>query len=160
MNPGLSEAIAKLEYYCAYQERCHSEVVSKLYDLKIDTDLHDLVIVHLISENYLNEERFARGFARGKHRISSWGKNRIKNELKQRKITDYLITKALTELDDELYFSTFEKISLSKWNTTTGKNIQSKKQKVIGYLHRKGYELDLIYDRITELESQDQQKLM
>ena len=160
MNPGLSEAIAKLEYYCAYQERCHSEVVSKLYDLKIDTDLHDLVIVHLISENYLNEERFARSFARGKHRISSWGKNRIKNELKQRKITDYLITKALTELDDELYFSTFEKISLSKWNTTTGKNIQSKKQKVIGYLHRKGYELDLIYDRITELESQDQQELM
>ena len=150
----LSQAKSKLEYYCAYQERCHSEVISKLYSLEIAIDLHDEIVVHLINENYLNEERFSRSFARGKHKNNYWGKNRIINELKQRKITDYLINKALTELPDELYFETFNAISENKWNTTKGSSVQNKKSKVISYLHRKGYELEFIYERIRELENE------
>ena len=148
----ISEAKSKLEYYCAYQERCHSEVISKLYSLEISNDLHDEITVHLINENFLNEERFSRSFARGKHKNNYWGKNRIINELKQRKITDYLITKALSELPDELYFATFNTISENKWKTIKGSTIQNKKQKVINYLYRKGFELEIIYERIRELE--------
>lgn len=151
----LSEAISKLEYYCAYQERCHHEIVSKLYALEVSNSLHDQIIVHLINGNYLNEERFARSFARGKHKNNLWGKNRITNELKQRKITDYLIIKALSELPDELYFETFNRISQSKWNTTKASSIQSKKQKVFGYLYRKGYESEYIYERIRDLEKEN-----
>lgn len=148
----LAEAKSKLEYFCAYQERCHSEVLSKLYSLGVSTAYHDEIIVHLITENYLNEERFSRSFTRGKHINNHWGKLRIVNELKQRKITDYLVKKALSELPDELYFDTFNKISQNKWSTIKGKSIQHKKQKIIGYLFRKGYESEYIYEKIRELE--------
>ena len=80
----LSEARLKLEYYCSYQERCHLEVVDKLKQLGMTKPEVDELVVHLIQNDFLNEERFARAFARGKHRIKSWGKIRIVNELKQR----------------------------------------------------------------------------
>mgnify|MGYP006126810111 CR=1 FL=1 len=83
----LAEATLKLEYYCSYQERCHQEVVDKLYQLGMKSDEIDTIVVHLLQHNFLNEERFARSFARGKHRIKSWGKIRIVNELKQRHIS-------------------------------------------------------------------------
>ena len=76
-KPTLAEATLKLEYYCSYQERCHQEVVDKLYQLGMKSDEIDAIVVHLLQHNFLNEERFARSFARGKHRIKSWGKIRI-----------------------------------------------------------------------------------
>jgi regulatory protein len=80
----IKDAIKKIEHYCAYQERCH-EVESKLRSMKMDADESDQIIAHLIKENFLNEERFACSFARGKHRIKHWGTIRITNELKFRK---------------------------------------------------------------------------
>lgn len=145
------EAKRKLETFCAYQERCHTEVINKLYTLKISSSLHNEIVVHLISNNFLNEERFACSYARGKHRMSGWGKNRITSELKLRKITPYLIKKALQELPDELYFETFEKISLQKWNSINESNSLKKKQKLQAYLYRKGYEMEFIIDRTNEL---------
>lgn len=149
------EAKRKLEAFCAYQERCHSEVINKLYNLKVSSNLHDEIIVHLISHNFLNEERFACSYARGKHRISGWGKNRITTELKLRKITAYLIKKALQELPDELYFETFEKISLQRWNSINESNPLKKKQKLQAFLYRKGYEMEFIIDRTNELANED-----
>ncbi|WP_430614849.1 regulatory protein RecX [Flavobacterium sp. JP2137] len=147
-----AEAKRKLEYYCSYQERCHTEVIAKLRKLGI-TDLQvDEIVVHLIHENFLNEERFATSFARGKHRMSSWGKNRIVSELKVRSISAYNIKKALEELPDELYLDTFEKISILKWNSTQDKNPANKKKKVMDFLYRKGYESDLILEKTAELQ--------
>lgn len=148
------QAISKLEYYCSYQDRCHTEVVNKLYQIGVSTAQHDAILVHLIQENFLNEERFAKSFARGKHRMSGWGKNRITAELTYKKISPYLIKKALEELPDDLYFETFNRISTQKWNTTSAKNPASKKEKVIAYLYRKGYESEYIFDRIKELEQE------
>ena len=85
----VAEAQLKLEYYCSYQERCHQEVVQKLYDFGIKSNETAAIVVHLIQHNFLNEERFARSFARGKHRIKHWGKIRIVNELKQRQIISW-----------------------------------------------------------------------
>ena len=87
----IKEAIIKIEHYCAYQERCHEEVVSKLWEMKLDLNERDEVIAHLISQNFLNEERFVSSFARGKHRIKHWGRTRITNELKAGKINQTLI---------------------------------------------------------------------
>ena len=78
----LKEAIQKIEHYCAYQERCHEEVEQKLRSMKMDSEEIDQIIAHVINDNFLNEERFACSFARGKHRIKHWGKIRITNELK------------------------------------------------------------------------------
>lgn len=145
------QAINKLEYYCAYQERCHKEVINKLYTLKISSAMHDEIIVHLIENNFLNEQRFATSFARGKHRISGWGKNRIITELKIRNISPFLIKKALKEIDDTMYYQTLEKISQQRWENLTDQDIEKKKMKLMGFLHRKGYEYDLIQDILLEL---------
>ena len=103
MNEKLTrnEAQIKLEYYCSYQERCHQEVVQKLYDLGMKSNEADAIVVHLLQNNFLNEERFARSFARGKFRIKQWGKIRIVNELKQRQISAANIKCGLTEISDE-----------------------------------------------------------
>lgn len=149
----LEQAKNKLEHFCAYQDRCHAEVVTKLYNLKVSPSLHDEVIVHLIEHKFLNEERFACSFARGKHRISGWGKNRILGELKLRKITSFLIKKAMLEITDEMYFETLDRIAVQKWNSLTDQDLNKKAQKVIGYLHRKGYEMEYILDKLEELKN-------
>ncbi|WP_158209840.1 regulatory protein RecX [Myroides phaeus] len=147
------DAKRKLEAFCAYQDRCHLEVINKLYNLKVSSNIHDDILVHLIETNFLNEERFACSFARGKHRISSWGKSRIIMELKMRKITPFLIKKALQEIPDDLYFETLNRISHQRWNSINEPNILKKKQKLQAYLYRKGYEMEYIYDCIKQLEN-------
>jgi regulatory protein len=149
----LEQAKNKLEHFCAYQDRCHAEVVTKLYNLKVTPSLHDEVIVYLIEHKFLNEERFACSFARGKHRISGWGKNRILGELKLRKISSFLIKKAMLEITDEMYFETLDRIAVQKWNSLTDQDPHKKAQKVIGYLHRKGYEMEYILDKLEELKN-------
>jgi regulatory protein len=95
------QALQKLKHYCAYQERCHSEVRDKLFSLGVYKKHHDDLIAALIAENYLNEERFAVAYAGGKWRIQHWGRVKIKYELKQKQISDYCIKKALKQIDEE-----------------------------------------------------------
>ncbi len=149
----LTAAQLKLEYYCSYQERCHQEVVQKLYDLGMKSYETDSIVVHLIQHNFLNEERFARSFARGKHRIKLWGKNRILNELKQRHISAPNIKCALTEISEEEYHDTFDKLAERHWKTIRETNVLKKKKKFCDYLLRKGWESNLVYDKMKELES-------
>ena len=154
MSLTLEQAKNKLEHFCAYQDRCHTEVISKLYNLRVSTDLHDEILVYLINNKFLNEERFARGFARGKHRISGWGKNRILGELKIRKISANLIKIALTEIDDNMYFETLNKLAEQRWQSLTDQDINKKTQKLIGFLHRKGYEMEYILDKVNDLQKE------
>jgi regulatory protein len=155
MNPVFSvkEAVHKIEHYCAYQERCHEEVVQKLRSMKMDSDEIDTILVHLISDNFLNESRFACSFARGKHRIKFWGKIRIVNELKFRKITQYNINLALKEISNDEYLETFEKIAIRNWDSIKETNIQKKRKKFCDYLLRKGFESNLVYEKVKELEN-------
>ena len=155
MNPiyTLKTAIPKIEYYCAYQERCHEEVIQKLWSMKMDSDEIDTIVVHLISSNFLNESRFACSFARGKHRIKFWGKIRIVNELKFRKITQYNINLALKEITHEEYTATFDGISQKQWEAIREANRLKKRKKFCDYLLRKGYESNLVYEKAKELES-------
>lgn len=148
----ISEAIQKLEHFCAYQERCHAEVISKLYDLKMTPEETDTIIVRLIEDNFLNETRFACSFARGKHRIKHWGRIRITNELKARQISSTNITLALKEISSEEYENTFEELSEKCWNTIQEKNSLKKRKKFCDYLLRRGYESNLVYDKMKELE--------
>ena len=149
----LKEAQLKLEYYCSYQERCHQEVLQKANDLGMKSNETDAIVVHLLQHNFLNEERFARSFARGKHRIKLWGKNRIVNELKQRHISAPNIKYALTEILDEEYQETFDKLAERHWETIKETNVQKKKKKFCDYLLRKGWESSLVYGKLKELSS-------
>ena len=148
----IKQATQKLEHYCAYQDRCHEEVIQKLRSMKMDLDEIDQIIVRLIADNFLNEERFACSFARGKHRIKHWGKIRIVNELKFRKISATLIKIALKEIDDSDYFEIFDALADKHWETITERNTMKKRKKFCDYLLRKGWETELIYQKVKELE--------
>ncbi|WP_343704959.1 regulatory protein RecX [Flavobacterium sp.] len=148
----IKEALQKLEHFCAYQERCHDEVVDKLYSLKMTRDEIDNIVVQLIEGNFLNETRFACSFARGKHRIKHWGKIRITNELKARNISSTNITLALKEISAEEYFETFENLAERCWNGISENNLLKKRKKFCDYMLRRGYESNLVYEKVKELE--------
>lgn len=145
------EVIQKIEYYCSYQERCHHEVVQKLYEIGMKSHEIDSIIVHLLEHNFLNEERFARSFARGKHRIKQWGKTRIVNELQQRHIATTIIKLALTEISESQYQETFHALAHRHWETIRESDGQKKKKKWCDYLLRKGWESNLVYEKMKEL---------
>ncbi|MFH7003089.1 regulatory protein RecX [Flavobacterium bizetiae] len=148
----IKEAIQKLEHFCAYQERCHAEVISKLYSLKMSPEEIDFIVVQLIDNNFLNETRFACSFARGKHRIKHWGRIRITNELKIKQISSTNITLALKEISPEEYETTFDQLSERCWNNLQEKNTLKKRKKFCDYMLRRGYESFLVYDKVTQLE--------
>ena len=148
----INEDIKKLEHYCAYQDRCHEEVIQKLRSMKMDSDEIDAIIVHLIASNFLNESRFACSFARGKHRIKHWGKIRIVNELKFRKISQYNINLALKEITTEEYEATFHNLAEQNWESIRESNPLKKRKKFCDYVLRKGFESNLVYEKVKELE--------
>ena len=110
-------------------------------------------IVHLIENNFLNEERFACCFARGKFRIKNWGKIRIINELKSRNISQYNVNQALKEIEENDYITTFNSLSETIWSSIIEKNKLKKRKKFCDYLFRKGFESHLIYEKVKELET-------
>ncbi|MBC3845551.1 RecX family transcriptional regulator [Winogradskyella echinorum] len=146
----VEEAQKKLENYCAYQERCHKEVRTKLRDMKMIPEAIDNIMVHLIENNYLNEERFAKAFVSGKFRIKKWGKNRIIRELKFREISKYSIDVALKEIDQEAYYTTLDELTKKRIDQVKEKNSFKKKKKVADYLLYRGWESHLVYEKLNE----------
>ena len=148
----IQEAQSKLENYCAYQERCHKEVVEKLRGMNMIPQVIDLIIVHLIDQNFLNEERCACSFARGKHRIKYWGTIRIVNELKFRNISSYNIKTALKEISEEEYYTNFHFLADRQWQSMKEKDNLKKRKKFCDFLLRKGFESNMVYEKVKELE--------
>lgn len=138
------QALQKLKHYCAYQERCHSEVKEKLYSLGVWKKDHDEIITTLIEENYLNEERFAIAFAGGKWRVKQWGRVKIKYELKQKQVSGYCIKKALKQIDDEEYLNTLDELAAKKYAALKNEQHLIRKKKTMDYLVARGFESGLI----------------
>jgi regulatory protein len=139
------EALQRIKQYCAYQERCHSEVREKLYSFGLHKNEVEELLSELISENYLSEERFAMLFAGGKFRIKQWGRVKIKYGLKQKQVSGYCIKKALAAIDETEYNKTLAKLFEQKLQTLKAeKNIFIKKRKLQDHLILKGFETDLI----------------
>ena len=142
-----------MEYYCAYQERCYKEVEEKLYSYAATVSEKDAVLAHLIEQNYINEERFAQSFVRGKHNYKFWGKNRIINELKYRNISSRIIEIALKEIPETTYLSNFHALAEKNWENSTERKGPKKNKKFVDFLLRKGYETHLIFEKLKELEN-------
>jgi regulatory protein len=143
------QALQKLKHYCAYQERCHSEVKEKLYNLGIWKKDHDEIIATLIEENYLNEERFAIAFASGRFRIKQWGRVKIKYELKQKQVSEYSIKKALKQIDEDDYLRVLNKLVKEKYASLKNEQHLIRKKKTIDYLMQKGFEPQLITNSLA-----------
>ncbi|NVJ89757.1 MAG: RecX family transcriptional regulator [Flavobacteriaceae bacterium] len=147
----VNEIKRKLEQYCVYQDRCHKEVEQKLKEFNLIPEAKEMILLSLLKDNFLNEERFAKSFARGKFRIKNWGKQRIVRELKFRDISAYNIKTALKEINEEEYIATLYKITENRNTVLKESNPFKRKKKLIDFLLRKGYENDLIYKTVNEV---------
>lgn len=154
-NWSLEEARGKLETYCSYQERCVWELRRKLFEKGIQGQAVDTILAELEASGFVDEERFARSYARGKFRIKRWGKGRISQELKLRQINSALIQLGLSEIDGEEYFATLEREAEKKWEKTKEKDAYKKKYLVAHYLMSKGFEQDLIQEALSALVSNE-----
>ena len=145
------QALQKLKHYCGYQERCHAEVRDKLYQLGVWKKDHDEIISKLIEEQYLNEERFAIAFAGGKFRMKQWGRVKIKYELKQKRVSDYSIKKALKQIDEEQYRNVLDELAREKYASLKSEQYLIRKKKTMDFLVQRGYEHDLINEVISTI---------
>jgi regulatory protein len=145
------QALQKLRQYCAYQERSHSEVQQKLWDMGVKRAEHDEVIASLIEDDYLNEERFAIQFAGGKFRMKGWGRKKIYYGLKEKKVSDYCIKKAMNAIDEEAYEKTLNHLAEKKYESLKGEQYLVRRKKTTDYLLQKGYEPELINKALTSL---------
>ncbi|MGY0407772.1 MAG: regulatory protein RecX [Polaribacter sp.] len=149
----VDEIKRKLEHYCVYQDRCHKEVEQKMRDYNLILEAKELILLSLIKDNFLNEERFSKSFARGKFRIKNWGKQRIIRELKFRDISAYNIKTALKEIDEAAYIETMYRITENRNTVISEPNQYKRKKKLIDFLIRKGFENELIYMVVGEVVS-------
>ena len=139
--------------FCAYRERSHREVRTKLISLGVYGDALEEVLASLISEGYLNEERFARAFARGKFRMKKWGRRKILSGLKQQDISEYAIRKAMEEIDEEEYAETARELIQKKIDLSNKEDAFEQNQQVVRHLIQKGYEPEIVWQLIKELNS-------
>jgi len=144
------QAFKKAGEYCAYQERCQQEVRDKIYSWGLHQDDVEALIAQLISDGFINEERFARTFAGGKFRIKKWGRVKIKNELKAKKITDYCIRKAMEEINDKDYLKALKAIIDKKAKEIKETNLFKKANKIAAYCISRGFESDVVWDALKD----------
>ena len=154
-NWELEEAHEKLTTFCAYQERCTWDVRRKLAEKGIEGEKAEKLIQEMIAGEYVDEERYARSFCRGKFRIKKWGRSRIQRELKMRQVPEKIIKLALTEIDPFEYYDTLLNQTEKKLESTKETDLFKKKYKVSQYLMSKGFEYDLIKEAIEEISKED-----
>lgn len=146
-----SEAKVKAMAYCAYQERSQQQVRDKLYEYGLHSDEVENLIADLISENFLNEERFAKTYAGGKFRIKQWGRYKIKKGLQQHRISEACIRKGMNEIDPDDYYNTLTNLLQKKKAVLSDKDPFSLKSKLARFALGKGFEQDLVWEAINEV---------
>jgi regulatory protein len=148
---GKEQAIISIRHFCAYQERAQQEVRDKLYELGMTKPEVEEILADLISENFLNEERFANSFAGGHFRIKSWGRLKINHALYQKKVSAYNIKMALKTIDEADYLAKLENLATKKWKSLKGERGLSRMAKTQAFLHQRGFEPALIQPIIQRL---------
>lgn len=147
----VDEASQKLMHFCAYRERSQKEVEDKLDQMRMIPEAKEKIIIKLMQEDFLNEERFARSFVRGKFRIKKWGRIKITQELKKREISAPIIKLGLSEIKETQYRKSLFELAEKKSEKIAEKNSFKKKKTLADHLLRKGYESSLVFDCVNEI---------
>lgn len=145
------QALQQIKHYCAYQERCHREVKEKLYGMGLHRADVDEIMAMLISENFLNEERFAKAYAGGKFRMKQWGKRKIISALKQKQVSEYCIRKGLAEIDEEEYDAVIRRLAEKKYFSLKGEQYLRRQFKTKQHLLSKGFEPELVEEALKKI---------
>lgn len=146
------QIIKKLESFCAYRERCESEIKQKLFQLAVDRNETDFYINYLKENNFLNEKRFVAAFARGKFNIKSWGKRKIIQELQAKQIDSKIIQQSIEDIDEGLYFLRLQDLLEKKIIKIKETDTFTLKHKLMQYAMQKGYEMELINEVFKEFK--------
>lgn len=146
-----SQAWEKIRHFCSYQERCHREVMEKLFEMGMDRPEAEQLASRLVEENYLNEERFAVMYAGGHFRVKKWGRVKIRHALKQKGISAYCLKKALAVIDEGDYYLLLEKLATEKWRSFGGRKEIEKKFRCRQFLLQRGFESGLIDQVLKEM---------
>ena len=144
--------LLRAQKFCDYQERYQQEVRDKLYSWGAKPDEVEQILCQLIESNYINEERFARAFARGKFRIKHWGRNKIRQELKLRKISEYCIKQGLSEISEEEYSDVLKQIVAKRSGCKPSTLSMPQQYKIVSYAVSRGFESDLVYRLFKNIE--------
>jgi regulatory protein len=146
-----NEAKGKIQRYCAYQERCHQEVKNKLYEYGLYSTEVDQLLSELITDGFLNEERYAKAFAGGKFRMKKWGRIKITHALEAHGLSKNCIRIGLKEIDEENYLITLNKLLERKSEGVESENVFEKRDKLSKYAIQKGFEPDLVWQALKKL---------
>ncbi len=145
------EALSKIYKYCAYQERSHLEVKRKLYSYGLYSSDVNEILSKLITEGFLNEERFAKAYAGGKFRVKKWGRNKILHQLESKGLTKRCIEAGLKELDQSAYAETLTELIQKKSLYSKEENLFKKRDSIARFVIAKGYEPELVWQMIKEI---------
>lgn len=148
-----TQAYEKISSYCAYQERSHKEVRNKLYEYGLHRGEVDELLSRLITDGFLNEQRFAKAFAGGKFRIKKWGRNKIVHELEAHGVAPKCIRLGLNEINATDYKKTLLQLVSKKLAETKEENPFKRRNLVARFVIGKGYEPELVWDLLKELPS-------
>lgn len=145
------DTLKKACSFCIYQERTQQEVREKLKSWRVPAPEAEEIIAWLISENFINESRYARQFAGGKFRIKKWGRRKITYELKSKGVSPNVILEALAEIDEEEYIQTLKGLASAKAATLTEEaHSLTVQKKISAYLLMKGYEPNLVRELMAD----------
>jgi regulatory protein len=147
----ISIAIERIKNYCALQDRCQWDVIQKLREWGLQQATKDHILEILITNKFIDEERFSTSFCRGKFRIKNWGKRKIVNELRRKQISSICINTGLKEINDKEYDLVLEKLFYQKEKSIKDKNQFIRKTKIANFLIQRGFENNLVWDKIREL---------
>ncbi|HMV07829.1 MAG TPA: regulatory protein RecX [Cyclobacteriaceae bacterium] len=141
----VEQARQKALRYCAYQERCHQEVKNKLYEYGLNSSDADELLSYLITEGFLNEERFAKLFAGGKFRIKHWGRIKIVHALEGKGISKKCIQIGLKDIEEADYQLTLEKLIAEKLEQPETEDRFVLRNKIAQSVIQKGFEPELVW---------------
>ena len=141
----------RIRHYCAVMDRGQYQVITKLKSYGVSDALADEILIELIQNKYLDEERFARSFCSGKFKIKRWGRKKIAFELSKLKVPKSCVLLAMSEIDDADYKDVIRHLANKKMALLKDKNTFIRKKKVVDYLIRKGYESELVWSYVHKL---------
>lgn len=147
------QALEQLRKFCVYRERSQSEVIEKLHKMGFYGDEADNILIQLIDEDFLNEQRFAEAFVSGKYKMKKWGRKLIVQKLKAKQVTEYCIRHAMKEIDEQEYLHNLKSLVEKKWKSLKGEHHLKRKEKTMRFAYNKGYETNLIIQAIEEVKS-------
>ncbi len=148
----LTIALDRIKSYCALQDRCQWDVLQKLNEWGLQQATKDHILELLITDKFVDEERFATSFCRGKFKIKNWGKRKIITALKRKNISTICINIGLQEIDDNEYNQVLEKLFYQKKDSLKDKNLFTRKTKIASFLIQRGFESNLVWDKIRKLK--------